>query len=201
MDLFMHASIAHGTVSNKEEKIAHNDLVAHLNKHRYVQADNTDGFFKHITRDISFTLVVDDFRIKYVNNDDVQHLIRIMQEIYTFKVDFNAKQYIDIDLKWDYDKQELICSMIGCVKQALKELEHFPSNRHQSAPSHALGKQYGEKVQYVQDDETAPLTEIQICYLQRVIRKFLWYAQAIDNTMLHDLNDIGSCSTKGTTAT
>ena len=124
-----------------------------------------------------------------------------MQEKYTFKVDFNAKQYIGIDLQWDYDKRELICSMIGYVEQALKELEHFPSKRHQSAPSRAPGKQYGAKVQYVQDDETAPLTEIQIRYLQRVIGKFLWYARAIDNTMLHALNDIGSSATKGTTAT
>ena len=77
------------------------NLVAHLNKHGYVQADKIDGFFKHITRDISFTLVVDDFGIKYFNNDDVQHLIKIMQEKYTFKVYFNAKQYISIDLKWD----------------------------------------------------------------------------------------------------
>ena len=45
-------------------KIAHDDLVQHLAKHGYVQAENTDGFV-HGLRDISFTLVVDDFGIMY----------------------------------------------------------------------------------------------------------------------------------------
>ena len=60
-------------------------------KHGYVQANNTDGLFNHVTRDISFTLVVDDFGIKYINKVDIQHLIKVMQEKYTFKVEFNAK--------------------------------------------------------------------------------------------------------------
>ena len=77
VDGFVYARINRAWYGLKQgEKIAHDDLVAHLNKHGYVQADNTDGFFKHITRDISFTLVVNDFGIKYVNNDDVQHLIK-----------------------------------------------------------------------------------------------------------------------------
>ena len=63
-----------------------------LKQHGYVQADNTDHLFKHITRDISFTLVVDDFLIKYVNKDNVHHLMKIIQERYTFKVDFNLRQ-------------------------------------------------------------------------------------------------------------
>ena len=91
--------------------------------------------------------------------------------------------------------------MKGYVEQALKELEHIPSAHHQAALSQPPGKQYGAKVQYVQDDKTAPFNEIQIRYLQCVIRKFLWYARTIDNTMLHALNNIGSTVTKGTKAT
>ena len=92
----------------------------YLNKNDYVQADNTDRLFKHVSRGISFTLVVDDFRIKYVNNEDIKQLIKVIQEKYTFEVDFNAMQYIGIDLQWDYDKCKLICSMIGYIEQALK---------------------------------------------------------------------------------
>ena len=46
-----------------------------------------------------------------------------------------------------------------------------------------------------------PLPETQIQYLQRVVGKFLYYARAIDNTMLHGLNAIASAVTKGTTST
>ena len=50
-------------------KIAHDDLVAHLKKYGYFE-NTTPGYFRHESRPIYFTLVVDDFGIKYVNEDD-----------------------------------------------------------------------------------------------------------------------------------
>jgi hypothetical protein len=51
---------------------------------------------------------------------------------------------------------------------------------------------YGQKVQYVKLDESDPMTAADILHKQRVCGKFLFYARAIDNTMLHSLNDIAS---------
>lgn len=90
--------------------IAHDDLVQHLKQHGYVRAGITDGLFTHITWDISFTLLVDDFGIKYVKKEDVEHLIRVMREKYTFKVDFDAKQYIQIYLDWNYKNGNLFAA-------------------------------------------------------------------------------------------
>ena len=182
-------------------KIAHDDLVQHLQKHGYVRAGHTDGLFKHITRDITFTLVVDDFGIKYINQEDVKHLISIMRQKYTFKVDFDAKQYIGIHLDWNYKTRELICSMRNYVKQALMELKHASSARQQHAPSRLDRPEYGAKIQYAKVDDSTALDQAQIKYLQRVVGKFLYYARAIDTTMLHSINDIGSAVTKGTEAT
>jgi hypothetical protein len=42
-------------------KLAQDHLVAHLATHRYKQADHTPCLFSHETRDLQFTLVVDDF--------------------------------------------------------------------------------------------------------------------------------------------
>ena len=77
-------------------RIAHDDLVQHLQKHGFVQAQKTDGLFTHILRDISFTLVVDDFGIKFTNKQDCDYLIKIMREKYKFKVDYEAKQYLSL---------------------------------------------------------------------------------------------------------
>ena len=52
----------------QSSKIAHDDLVAHLKTHGYVRAPRTEGLFKHQTRDVSFTLVVDDFGIIMYNS-------------------------------------------------------------------------------------------------------------------------------------
>ena len=183
-------------------KIAHDDLVKHLAKHGYVKAKHTQGLFTHVKHNISFMLVVDDFGIKHVNKEDIQHLILVMQKKYKFKVDFKAEQYIGIHINWDYDKRELRCCMKGYVEQALKELEHIPSNKwHQVSPSQCNRQNFGAAIQYAHNDDGEPLPKTCIQYIQRVVGKFLYYARAIDNTMLHALNDIASVMSKGTTTT
>jgi hypothetical protein len=52
--------------------------------------------------------------------------------------------------------------------------------------------QYGEKVQYVRVDESNPLDEVGVKFIQKATGKFLYYARAVDNTMLHALNEIAS---------
>ena len=85
-------------------KIAHDDLVAHLKTHGYKEAI-TQGLFLHKTRPISFTLVVDDFGIKYIHQRDVDHLYKAIAEKYTFKLDMDGKQYIGVQLEWNYKKR------------------------------------------------------------------------------------------------
>lgn len=86
--------------------------------------------------------------------------MKTMQAKYTFKVDYQAKQYIGIHLDWDYNRREVKCSMKGYVKQALTEFEHeLTSNRHQEAPSALVTPQYGAKIQYVNDDNSKPITK------------------------------------------
>jgi hypothetical protein len=60
---------------------------------------------------------------------------------------------------------------------------------------------YGVKVQYAKHDTTAVLSAEQIKCIQRTTGKFLFYARAIDNTMLHALNDIATSTINGTKAT
>ena len=123
-------------------RIAHDNLVQHLKKHGFVQAKKTDGLFTHVLRDISFTLVVDDFGIQYTNKQDCDYLIRIMTEKYKFQVDYDTKQYIRIHLQWDYYKREVVCSMEGYVAKALEELEHIFPKKHYYGPSNTRPPTY-----------------------------------------------------------
>ena len=54
----------------------------------YFQSRFTPGLWLHKTRDISFTLVVDDFGVKYTKKEDVNHLIEILENKYPIKVDW-----------------------------------------------------------------------------------------------------------------
>jgi hypothetical protein len=45
------------------------------------------GLWKHKTRPISFTLVVDDFGVKHVEKEDVNHLIWCIKQKYQLTED------------------------------------------------------------------------------------------------------------------
>ena len=145
--------------------------------------------------------MVDDFGIKYNKQEDVEHLTAAIREKYPLKIDWDAKQYVGITLDWNYDDRELICSMPGYVAQALKEFEHATPKQHHKGPSKVDRTDYGAKIQYVKEDLTKQLEAAQIKFLQRVTGKFLFYARAIDNTMLHAINDIATATMNGTEQT
>ena len=181
-------------------KIAHDDLVKRLAEFGY-RKTLIEGYFVHETRDISFTLVVDDFLIKYQNKEDLTHLQDAIGKYYTLKVDLEAKQYVGINLKWDYDKRTVRLSMDGYVQQALLELEHSAPKKPHHSPSRYTPPVYGAKVQFARMDESAPLGKKQITHIQRAVGKLLYYARAVDPTMLHAINDISLSAAKGTEAT
>ena len=79
--------------------IANQDLQKHLAKYDYYPTKRTPGLWKHKTRPISFTLVVDDFGIKYTNKDDIDHLFATIKEKYPLKIDWTGTKYIGIDLE------------------------------------------------------------------------------------------------------
>ena len=84
--------------------------MAHLKKYGCAKT-NTAGLFRHQHRDIKFTLIVDDFGIKYTKKEDVDHLIATIRTKYPIKLDMEPKQYIGIHLNFDYEKQKLVCLM------------------------------------------------------------------------------------------
>ena len=54
------------------------------------------GLWKHDTRHIQFTLVVDNFGVKYTQKEDVTHLQNVIEQNYTVTADWTGNQYIGI---------------------------------------------------------------------------------------------------------
>ena len=80
-----------GLLTNKQ-------LEKSLNKHGYWQRKLVPGLWKHKTRPIQFTLVVDDFGVKYTRQEDVDHLKTVLECDYTVTADWTGNQYIGITL-------------------------------------------------------------------------------------------------------
>jgi hypothetical protein len=55
--------------------LANKLLCKRLAPHGYYECKQMPGLWKHTSRPISFTLVVDDFGVKYTDQGDVDHLI------------------------------------------------------------------------------------------------------------------------------
>jgi hypothetical protein len=84
--------------------LANKLLEKHLNKHRYQHSKLVPSLWKHNTRPIQFTLVVDDFVEKYFNKEHAQHLKNALEEHYKLTCDWTGKWYIGMPLDWDYNK-------------------------------------------------------------------------------------------------
>ena len=67
--------------------LANKLLRQRLLPHGYYECANTPGLWKHEWRPISFTLVVDDFGVKYIGQEHVNHLIRCLKEAYALTED------------------------------------------------------------------------------------------------------------------
>jgi hypothetical protein len=67
--------------------LANKRLHRKLAPFRYYECSNTLGLWHHESRPLTFTLVVDDFGIKFVNKNDVDHLISSIKKTYTLTKD------------------------------------------------------------------------------------------------------------------
>jgi hypothetical protein len=182
--------------------LAFNQLKTHLTTHDYVPCTPTPDLWTHPTRDITFSLVVDDFGIKYTNRDDAIHLLAALEEMYTVAMDWTGSLYLAMTLNWDYIDSTVNISMPGYVAKTLERFQHTPTRCAEHSP-HAWSKPvYGTHPQLTSPvDDTALLPQSAHTRIQEIIGTLLFYASAIDCTMVVALGTIASNQSKGTHAT
>ncbi len=73
---------------------------------------------------ITFTLVLDDFGIKFKGNVHTNHLISTLKKDYEVTVNWKGKLFVCIKLKWDYKNCTLDRHVPGFTKQALHKYQH-----------------------------------------------------------------------------
>ena len=168
-------------------------LEERLNAEGYYQSQITPGFWKHESRPISFTLCVDDFGVKYVGVEHFQHLQKVLNKHYKTSTDMTGSRYLGLTLDWDYENKEVHLSMLDYVPDALVRFQHPHPKKPQHQPYPHIEPKYGEKKQYAPDEDTSPLLDHKgKKYVQEVVGTFLYYARALDPTMLPALGSIAT---------
>ena len=182
--------------------LANQALQKHLLPYGFFPSRHTPGLWCHTTRPIAFTLVVDDFGIKYVGTHNAQFLLNALKTKYNITTDCTGSTYCGMTFEWQFSQQYVDISMPHYVVKALTTYQHdFPS-KPQHAPSHWTPPKYGQTQQLTSPPDTSePMTDENKKQLQKLIGTFLYYSRAVDPTMLLALGDLASAQNSGTQQT
>ena len=182
--------------------LANKLLRKRLAPHGYYEVPHTPGLWRHLTRPVQFSLVVDDFGVKYVGRTHAQHLIKTLQKWYKLAVDWKGDLYCGIQLDWNYDEGYVDISMPRYVAKILQRFKHKKPSRPQHSPYKAPPKKYGKDAQDpIPDDKSPKVDAKRIKRIQQVIGGVLYYARAVDSTVLVALSAIASEQTRATEQT
>ena len=158
-------------------------------KHGFNQTPHTLGLWRHHTKPIQFTLVVDNFGIKYENKQDAQDIINVLESNYeAVSVDWDGELLCGIKLEWDYQNQTVDLSMPGYITKLLHRFSHPIPKKPEHQPHYHVNQQYGIKVQLTEPrDKTLLLQPDDTTKLQKSIGALLYYASAVDGTLMATL--------------
>jgi hypothetical protein len=99
-DGYLYCAINKGMYGLAQAGIIAQELLAErLSKHGYSQSKIIPGLWTHKTRPAGFTLFVDDFAIKIISENDVDHIINALKKYYTNTVDKDAAKYTGLTIE------------------------------------------------------------------------------------------------------
>eukprot|EP00804_Cyclotella_cryptica_P023660 CCRYP_017686-RA/>CCRYP_017686-RA protein AED:0.36 eAED:0.36 QI:0/0/0/1/0/0/2/0/366 len=148
-----------------------------LAPHGYYEVAHTPGLWRHVWRPLAFTLVVDDFGVKFVGKQHAQHLIDTLKQHYM--------------LNWNYDKCTLLISLPGYIQKVLQRFQHDTPKTPQRCPFQPHPRKFGADSQdTLPPDDSKPLEPSGVTRVQQVVGSLLFYARAVDNTILPALSTI-----------
>jgi hypothetical protein len=185
-------------------RLAWEKLRDHLQPFGYVPCSHTPGLWKHTQSSLQFTLVVDDFCVRYTNKRDAQQLVAALQHNGTYKasVDWEGTRYVGLTLDWHYKTGYVDISMPGYVERALQRFGHPTPDKLVHSPSKYTSPNYGARIQYAPDpDSSQPVDDKQRKRIQEVLGTLLYYARAVDCCILEALGTIATQQARPTADT
>jgi hypothetical protein len=180
-----------------------NELLQHnLAKHGYRPTTHTHGLWMHDTRLISFSLVVDDFGVKYVGREHAEHLMACIKKNYNISSDWNGTAYCGLTLDWNYQDPRVDLYMPGYIKAALHKYQHPAPARPEHSPHTWNPPIYGAKTQIVSDPTPSPvLSDKDVNKLQQLTGTLLYYARAFYPTLIMPIKVLASEQSNATKVT
>ena len=183
-------------------KVANDRLKNHLAKYGYKPVPRTPALWTHETYDTTFTLCVDDFGIKYTSKDKALHLLNALKDLYKITIDWKGELYIGLSIQWNYAAKRVTISMPKYIRRVLLRFMHALPTRKQHSPTKWNQPIYGRTQQFAENESDSPkLPPKGVLHIQQVVGSLLYYALAVDCTLLVALGDLASVQTQATEET
>jgi hypothetical protein len=97
---WVYIEIRKGMYGLKQAGLLANQLLqTRLAPFGYCPARHTPGLWLHKTRPIAFSLIVDDFAVKYMGKQHADHRRNALLQIYELTTDWESKVYSGVSLK------------------------------------------------------------------------------------------------------
>ena len=142
----------------------------------YHQSATTPGYWKNEWRPVSFSLVVDNFGVKYVGEEHANNLLSVLRKYYTVDKNAEGSKYCGITLDWDYKNCKVHLSMPGYCPESLQCFRHDCARYTDQPHEHSI-PMYERKIQYAKKLDESPKSGPQDkCFIQQVAGTFLYYA-------------------------
>jgi hypothetical protein len=167
--------------------LAQQGLIKHLNLHGYTQDQWVPMLFSDSRSDLQFTLTVDDFGIDWddsASDADYDHLKAVLELKYAITEQKVCTKHLGMTLDYDRSAGTLSLSMPGYISQLLEQHTDRPLS-FQQTPALYTPVQYGTKgAQQVTVDPTPAATDIAKQQLQSIVGSLLYYARAVDPSLM-----------------
>jgi hypothetical protein len=156
-------------------------LVSLLTQHGFSET-TTPMLFRHHTHSTAFTLVVDDFLVRYSHPSELDHLVSCLATLYELKVHRDLPRYTYLGYTLDYSPTSpSSCMTLSMLNYIPSMLSHLCSSGCGSASSPAV---YNPPVPYPDPSIPATLSTLvspaEKTWIQQVVGCLLFYARALD---------------------
>jgi hypothetical protein len=184
MDGWVYIEIRKGMYGLKQAGLLANQLLQQrLAPFGYYPARHTPGLWLHKTRPIAFSLIVDDFTVKYVGQQHAHHMRNILLRSYELTTDWDGKMYSGMNLKWYYSNITCDISIPDYIANFIRKFQHDTPKHPQHTPSRYAVPVYGAKKQFSTQDDTQPRTTKQCIHIHKVTGSVLYYARDVEPTV------------------
>jgi hypothetical protein len=168
-------------------------LIKHLKKHGYTQHEHVNCLFQHKDNGVSFTLVVDDFGVKIPNRKAAWHLINSLQEMYKLHIDWEGKKYLGFHIHFNHRAQHVVMDMPKYVEHLKAQFHPNTTPAGKGSPAVYQAPNIGKQSQKpTPEDSSEPLEQQDITRVQKIVGGCLYYARAVDATIVQAINAVSS---------